>query len=547
MMRDIGDFELQEEVGRGGMGVVYRAQQKSLGREVAVKLLPSELAAQPNVAERFGAEAQRMARLAHPNIAQVYVVGEEGGVRFFAMEYLSGRSLQERLYSGPLPIDHAVSIGYYVAQALDYAHRSGIVHRDIKPANIMFDGTGRVVVTDFGIAKAADEVRLTATGTTLGTPEYMAPEQARGNPIDGRADLYALGIVLYEMVCGRPPFTADTPIGTVMKHLNESPAWPRTFCPNVPEWLEAIILKALAKEPADRFASASEMAEALRGAGLTQPIPLPSPVAAQPVASPTAYAGAAVPPTVVMPPPRSTSPAPWIIAAVVLFALIGIGALVGAVFVDSQRGQRHGGPPSQPPEEMQMMEAMQPPGATAPAGSGPVGGYSPPPAQMPSAGGAPAEEPTPSPMESPPSGPTPAEASPSGSSSGSSEEADKEELQRRYDGWLDAWRRKDIDSYMSYYSTSAVKETSDGQNRSYSQIRSKMQEVWSNCGSISLESGDPQISEYTGSKARMTAYQSYDSATYADQGTKILVWYRGDDGWVIIRESFNATSARTKP
>ena len=260
----LSDFGLVREIGRGGMGVVYLAHQRSLGRNVAVKLLPPERARSPQVAQRFAAEARKMAQLSHRGIAQVFIVGEQQGTRYFAMQYLPGGSLESRLRQGPLTVEQAVEVAAQVAEALDYAHAQGLVHRDIKPANIMFDADGRAVVTDFGIARAGEDVHLTATGTAIGTPHYMAPEQARGAVLDGRADIYALGVALYEMVCGRPPFDGETPLSIAVQHLGDTPTPPRVLCPDVPEWLQGIILKALAKDPAHRFATAGEMAQALR-------------------------------------------------------------------------------------------------------------------------------------------------------------------------------------------------------------------------------------------------------------------------------------------
>ncbi|MBP7560447.1 MAG: protein kinase [Armatimonadetes bacterium] len=267
----LGDFDLLEEVGRGGTGVVYRAVQRSLGREVAVKVLPDLLSQDSGISARFQGEALRMAQLSHPNIAQVYTVGEAGGIRYFAMQYLRGGTLQHRLQRGPMSVNAAVEAAAQVADALHCAHQAGTIHRDVKPANILFDDQGRPVVTDFGIAKAVDGSRLTATGASLGTPHYMAPEQLKGSPVDARADVYALGAVLYEMVCGRPPFEADTPISVAMKHLSEQALPARAFCPGLPERTERIISIALAKDPAQRFGSAAEMAIALRSSAIAPP------------------------------------------------------------------------------------------------------------------------------------------------------------------------------------------------------------------------------------------------------------------------------------
>jgi len=316
----LGDFQVTEEVGRGGMGAVYRARQLSLGRDVAIKVLPPELARDAQTAARFQAEAQRMAQLQHPGIAQVYTVGEHDGQHYFAMQYLPGGSLQQRLARGPIGLAQAVEIAAQVAEALDYAHSRGIIHRDIKPANIMFDGHGRAVVTDFGIAKAADGTMMTATGIALGTPAYMSPEQVKGNPIDGRADIYSLGVVLYEMVCGRPPFVGENPLSVAMKHLSEAPLPPRVMRANLPEWLESIILKALSKEPADRFGSAGEMAAALRTR--TQ--------VAWSATSPTvdrAHVGVGGETRVLAPPARRSS-APVLVALALVLMIAGIGTII---------------------------------------------------------------------------------------------------------------------------------------------------------------------------------------------------------------------------
>ncbi len=322
MPQFFGDFELRDELGRGGMGVVYRARQRSLDREVAVKVLPPEMSRHGQVAERFQSEARRMAKLTHPGIAQVYVVGESDGTHYFAMQLLPGGTLEDRLLSGPLGIDDAVEIAVQVADALDHAHAQGLTHRDIKPANILFDGQGRAVVTDFGIAKAADEVRLTATGMAVGTPQYMAPEQARGNPTDSRADIYALGCVLYEMVCGRPPFTGTTAVSIAMKHMSEEPLPPRTFRGDVPDWLQSVILKCLAKEPADRFTTAGEMARSLSSQVAVQPT-FRTP---QPTSSGTVVIEA-------QPTSRKTN---WLPALIGLLVVLGLG-LIGAVALSERQ------------------------------------------------------------------------------------------------------------------------------------------------------------------------------------------------------------------
>ena len=353
----LGDFEVIEEVGRGGMGVVYRARQVSLGREVAIKVLPSEMARDGQTAARFQAEARRMAQLQHPGIAQVYTVGEYEGEHYFAMQYLPGGSLQERLARGSLPVPEAVEIAIQVAEALDYAHSRGIIHRDIKPANIMFDGEGRAVVTDFGIAKAADGTMMTATGIALGTPAYMSPEQVKGNPIDGRADLYSLGVVLYEMVCGRPPFVGENALSVAMRHVSEPPMPPRAMCAELPEWLQSIILKALAKEPADRFGSAGEMAAALRTH--TQVV-----WTATPGAVFSSQSGLADATTVVVPPAKPSS-APVLVALVLVFAVAGLGTVLYALTRE----------PPPPPSRLENAVVSTQPGEASAAPESPPSGF----------------------------------------------------------------------------------------------------------------------------------------------------------------------------
>ena len=277
--RVLGGFEIVLEIGRGGMGVVYEARQQSLNRTVAVKILPAEMAGDATTAARFVREAHSMARLRHPNIVDVIDVGEEDGTPFFAMKYIDGESLRSLVQrEGALLPERAAKIAAEVADALDHAHQRDVVHRDIKPANILIDSSGRAVVTDFGIAKVADSTGLTSTGVSIGTPEYMSPELVRGNPIDGRTDIYGLGVVLYQMVTGRVPFSATTPLAIAMKHVSDAPLTPRAVGVVCPEWLETVILKALAKEPSDRFPSASAMAAALRAAAPV-PAPAPSPTA----------------------------------------------------------------------------------------------------------------------------------------------------------------------------------------------------------------------------------------------------------------------------
>jgi serine/threonine protein kinase len=261
----IGPYKITEKVGEGGMAVVYKGYQQSLNRYVAVKVLRGELAEDEQFVSRFRQEALAVAGLSHPNILHVYDAGVAFGMYYIVMAYVDGGSLRDLIAQGPLEIEYAISIAGQLADALDHAHRQGLVHRDVKPNNILISRDGRPLLTDFGIAKALGESKgLTRTGTAIGTPEYMAPEQIQGQQVDGRTDIYALGIVLYEMLVGWAPFGTTTPVATLYKQVNEPPPPLRQANINVPAWLESVVTKALAKRPQERYQSAGEFAEALR-------------------------------------------------------------------------------------------------------------------------------------------------------------------------------------------------------------------------------------------------------------------------------------------
>jgi serine/threonine-protein kinase len=263
--KQFGPYRIVEKLGEGGMAVVYKAYQESLGRYAAIKVLRAELARDEEFVNRFRREALAVANLHHPNILTVYDAGAAHGVYYIVMGLIDGGSLKDLLLRGPMDPHHAASVASQLADALDYAHRQGVIHRDVKPSNVLMTTDGRPMLTDFGIAKAMYESSaLTRTGVTIGTPEYMAPEQIQGQPVDGRADIYALGIVLYEMLSGWAPFSAPTPVATLYKQVNESPPPIHQVNMNVPEWLEGVVNRALAKRPETRYQHASEFAEALR-------------------------------------------------------------------------------------------------------------------------------------------------------------------------------------------------------------------------------------------------------------------------------------------
>jgi serine/threonine-protein kinase len=256
-------YELGPVLGQGGMAKVHQGLDRQLGRQVAIKVLAPPFDRDREFVERFQREARAAAGLSHPNIVAVFDSGSDDGTHYIVTELVEGETLADRLRrDGPMPQAEAVAVAVDIARALAAAHERGLIHRDIKPGNVMLLPDARVKVVDFGIARAAGSDTLTNTGVVLGSTAYLSPEQASGQPVDERADLYALGCVLYEMLTGRVPFSADTPIATMYRHVNEDPPPPSTFAP-IPSELEDIVMRALEKDPKRRFASASELEAAL--------------------------------------------------------------------------------------------------------------------------------------------------------------------------------------------------------------------------------------------------------------------------------------------
>ncbi|WP_434478713.1 serine/threonine-protein kinase [Gemmatimonas sp.] len=252
-----GEFRLLREIGRGGMGVVFLAEDTQLQRRVAIKTLPPHLAADAAVRERFLREARTAAGLSHPNIVPIYSAAERDTVVYFTMGYVHGESLAERLQrDGVMPVEAALSVTRQLALALEAAHAAGVVHRDIKAENVLLDETGRVLVTDFGIARLSEAQPLTATGTVLGTVQYMSPEQVTGDTLDGRSDLYALGILLYHLLTHRFPFERAMPSAVLVAHVNSAPTPMHTYRPDIPPPVDALVMQLLAKRPDDRMPSA---------------------------------------------------------------------------------------------------------------------------------------------------------------------------------------------------------------------------------------------------------------------------------------------------
>jgi eukaryotic-like serine/threonine-protein kinase len=333
-----GRYRIVRKLGTGGMANVYLAEDQELGRSVAIKILDDRHAADEQFIERFRREAKNAASLSHPNIVAVYDRGEAEGTYYIAMEYLDGRTLKELLVRfGTPPVKIAIGYTRQVLSALAFAHKYGLVHRDIKPHNVLVDSGGHVKVTDFGIARS-EASQMTEAGSIIGTAQYLSPEQARGAPVDQRSDIYSVGVLLYELLTGAVPFTGDTPVEIAMKHLSAVPEPPSKKRPDVPRGLDLAVVRALAKDPEDRFQSAEEMdaelarieqgfrvsdetADAatavLAGAGIDSTAVRKAPVVTT---------GAYRPPPGRFPPPVRRRPKwPWLVG---LLALVGVAALV---------------------------------------------------------------------------------------------------------------------------------------------------------------------------------------------------------------------------
>ncbi len=282
LLGTLGPYEVQEVIGQGGMGVVLKAFEPALHRLVAIKVMAAAVAGSATARRRFTREAQAAAAVCHDHIVTVHGVHEANGLPYLVMQYIAGESLQARIdRTGPLEVEEVVRIGLQTAAGLAAAHAQGLIHRDIKPANLLLEnGLARVKITDFGLARMVDDVQLTQNGAVTGTPEYMAPEQARGEPVDFRADLFSLGSVLYTMCTGTPPFHGASALAVLRQVNDQPPPSIRSLNPDVPAWLEALITRLMAKDPAERFQSAAEVATLLEGylAHLRQPATVAAPV-----------------------------------------------------------------------------------------------------------------------------------------------------------------------------------------------------------------------------------------------------------------------------
>ena len=319
-------YEILGPLGQGGMGMVYKARDRSLDEVVAIKILRPDFAQDPRMADRFKSEIRLARRVRHRNVCAIHDYGEDQGLFYISMEYLEGVDLKHQLRErGALPAADAYDVAIQIAEGLQAVHEAGIIHRDLKTPNIMRDAGGVARLMDFGIAKREGDGTRTATGHIVGTPEYMSPEQAQGHRVDFRSDIYALGIVVYEIFTGRVPFRGETPISTILKHLHDPPPLDPPEAESIPAAVRAVLRRCLEKNPADRFPSARDVAEALRGARSPsrrqQPVPT-SALEAPTLETPTLAAAAAPPPPVA----RRSGLQPWLLV-VPLVAVTG-GALM---------------------------------------------------------------------------------------------------------------------------------------------------------------------------------------------------------------------------
>ena len=342
-------YRLDGEIGQGGMAVVYRAQDERLGRPVAIKRMRAQLAADPAFLARFRREAQAVANLSHPNLAAVYDSGEVDGVPYIAMEYVDGDNLKTHIAAeAPFSTEQAVNLMIQVCEGVGAAHRAGLVHRDLKPQNILLTRSGQAKVADFGIARSLSaSVSSTQTGQVWGTAQYIAPEQASGQPVRPATDVYSLGIILYELLTGRLPFEGDSALALAMQHLQAEPRPLRQFSPALPVGLEAIVAKAMAKRPDARYPDADALGSALKayqrlGEQMTGPIPIVprTPTVASP-ARPAVVAAAHSPivgPPVLIPPTAEPEPGrDWFSLALAMIAALAALGLIPLYWSIAQR------------------------------------------------------------------------------------------------------------------------------------------------------------------------------------------------------------------
>ena len=332
----LGSYRIINKIGQGGMATVYKAYQPSMDRNVAIKVLPSQLAESKEFTARFQQEARIIARLEHPHILPVFDFGESDGVTYFVMRYLEAGTLKSKMEAGQLSLNEIDRLFTQLAEALGYAHSHGVIHRDLKPANALVDEQGNLFLTDFGIAKLLENAspRLTQTDAIMGTPAYISPEQAKALQVDQRSDIYSLGIILYEMVTGRVPFTADTPLAVILKHVSDPLPLPSIIKPDIPESIERVILKALAKEPNDRYSTTAEFLAAWKSA--LQDKDTVRNTAEKMIPAPASASFTATPAPASMASSKSARPTGWIIGCVIgaclLLSVAGVAVFASNSF-----------------------------------------------------------------------------------------------------------------------------------------------------------------------------------------------------------------------
>ena len=362
-----GRYRLDRELARGGMATVWIGEDPLLSRRVAVKLLLPELAVDDALRVRFRNEAIAAAKLTHPGIVATYDTGDDDGTAYIVMELVEGKTLRHLIDErGRLPVHEAVDISSQVADALEHAHRQGLVHRDIKPANVLVQTDGRVKVTDFGIAKAAGGDDLTRTGTVVGTARYLAPEQVNGHTVDGRADVYALGLILYEMLAGRAPFGGDSDMATAVARLTNAPEPIRAARPEVSRPLEDVLARSLARDPEYRYQSAQALKDALApGLDMAPTGPLAPPVPPRrPSPPPSGPSPTQVAPSPPRPAPQHPAPAarrgrrwPWLLLILLLLVAGGISAYVVSNLSSDDSGGSGNGPQASTGGVLPIVEA----------------------------------------------------------------------------------------------------------------------------------------------------------------------------------------------
>src|SRR5688572_2869561 len=308
-----GRYEVHKLLGRGGMGMIYKAHDRVVDEVVALKTLRPHIALEADMVRRFRAEIKMARKIRHRNVCAIHDYGEDRGLLYISMEYVEGVDLKQVLkQSGALPPERGYEVAIQIAEGLQAVHDAGIIHRDLKTPNIMSDGAGMARLMDFGVAKRVGEGAATVTGQIIGTPEYMSPEQAQGHKVDTRSDIYALGIVLYEIFTGQVPFRGETPISTILKHLNDPPPLEGPQASGIPASLKPVLRRCLAKDPADRYATARDVGDALREA--RHPSRRQQPIATEVLLAPTLPRA--------IPPRRRWALSPWLLA----IPLMAVGA-----------------------------------------------------------------------------------------------------------------------------------------------------------------------------------------------------------------------------